>query len=323
MRLPRNSFFPFLIVASVFPLLAVGCSRQLSNTYQGYIEGKYVYVASSQSGRLTDLSVARGQTIEIDRPLFRLENQPEAAAVDRAEFLLRSSEARLADFETGKRPPEVDATRAQLQQAQAQSNQATEILKSDEAQYDAGGIPQTELISARATAETDAAAVRQLENELTVATLPARDQQIKAQTEQVEADRAALREATWNLRQKEVSSPRAGLVFDTIYRVGEWVPAGSPVVELLPPENVEVRFFVPEPVVGRLRIGQQLAVNCDGCAAGIGAHITFVSPESEYTPPIIYSDERRSKLVFMIIAKPSVQQAMEFHPGQPVGVTLR
>ena len=316
--------FPYRLfgVTVGLSLLAAGCAHRRTNVYQGYVEGKYVYVASSQSGRLTELAVARGRTVEAGQPLFGLESDPQADAVERAQAVLRASLARLADLKTGKRPPEVDATRAQLLQAQAQHRQAAQILTSEEAQYQAGGIARTELINARATADYDAALVRQLQNELTVASLPARDQEVKAQAEQVEADRAALREARWDLGQKAVTSPRDGLVFDTLYRVGEWVPAGTPVVQLLPPGNVELRFFVPETVLGALRVGQPVTANCDACAANIAAHITFISPESEYTPPIIYSNERRSKLVFLVIAKPSHERATELHPGEPVEVTL-
>ena len=137
-------------------------------------------------------------------------------------------------------------TRAQLMQALAGKKEADQILASDEAQYLAGGIPQTDLINAQAAAESNTAKVRELEASLAVDALPAREQQIKAQLSQVAADRASLADATWKLQQKEIASPRRGLVFDTLYRVGEWVAAGNPVVELLPPENLEIRFFVPE-----------------------------------------------------------------------------
>ena len=165
--------------------------------------------------------------------------------------------------------------------------------------------------------------VRQVESQLVVAALPARDQQIHAQADQVATDRAALQQAKWKLQQKEIASPRDGLVFDTLYREGEWVAAGNPVVQVLPPENLEVRFFVPEPLVGKVRIGQDISVHCDGCSAAVSARITFVSTQSEYTPPIIYSNENRSKLVFMVIAKPPLDKAAALHPGQPLEVTLQ
>ena len=100
-------------------------------------------------------------------------------------------------------------------------------------------------------------------------------------------------------------------MFDTLYREGEWVAAGNPVVELLPPDNVEIRFFVPEIVARQTTTRpQRLSVHCDGCdVKHLPAQITFISPQSEYTPPVIYSNDNRSKLVFLVIAKPAVERA--------------
>ena len=167
---------------------------------------------------------------------------------------------------TGKRPPEKDVIAAQLAQAKVENQKAVDLLKSYESQYAAGGVPMTEVITARAAVNSDAAVVRQYQSDLVVAALPGRDEQIKAQANQVAADQAALAQATWKLQQKEIASPRNGLVFDTLYREGEWVAAGNPIVQLLPPENIEVRFFVPEPMVGKLKMGQRITVHCDGCA---------------------------------------------------------
>ena len=94
-------------------------------------------------------------------------------------------------------------------------------------------------------------------------------------------------------------------------------------MRLLPPENIKVRFFVPESLVGTLSIGKNVVLHCDGCPADIPARVTFISTESEYTPPIIYSNETRSKLVYMIEARPPADKAPDLHPGQPVEVKLR
>jgi HlyD family secretion protein len=311
-----------ILVLSAMAAGATSCSRGRPSSYQGYVEGKFVYVSSSQSGRLDSVSVERGDQVAAGHPLFGLDDEPEASAMRQAHQTLLSSESKLADLQAGKRPPEVDVTRGQLAQAVAQQKQAEAILESDEAQFRSGGIPRTELINAQAAADVSAAKVQELQADLQVAALPAREQQIKAQIQQVAADRAAQAQAAWRIGQKRILSPRQGLVFDTLYREGEWVSAGNPVVELLPPENLEIRFFVPETLVGRLRTGEDIRVQCDGCSSAVPATITFVSPQSEYTPPVIYSNENRSKLVFMIIAKPPIEKAAELHPGQPVEVEL-
>jgi HlyD family secretion protein len=317
----RNRYL-LLGVALGVVLIIAGCSRQQAAGYQGYIEGKFVYVASPESGRLEHLPVARGQTVALGQPLFAFDHEPEGSALHEAQQLLRSSRAKLADLQAGKRPEEIAVTQAQLAQALAQKKQAEQILASDEAQLRAGGIAQTDVISAQGAADTSAAKVKELEADLAVDSLPAREEQIREQENQVAANRASLAEAAWRLQQKEIPSPRQGLVFDTLYREGEWVSAGSPVVQLLPPENLEIRFFVPEPVVGKLKVGENVNVQCDRCSSAVPAIVTFISPQCEYTPPVIYSNENRSKLVFMIIAKAPAEKSALLHPGQPVEVTL-
>ncbi|NDP44013.1 MAG: HlyD family secretion protein, partial [Aromatoleum sp.] len=119
-----------------------------------------------------------------------------------------------------------------------------------------------------------------------------------------------------------VASPATGLVDDTYFVVGDWVPAGGPVASVLPPGNVKVRFFVAETVLGRLKHGQSVTVACDGCAAPVSATIVFISDRAEFTPPVLYSKDNRTKFVYLVEAKPSPQDAVKLHPGQPVDVTL-
>jgi len=320
------SSLPFRLMLVCFLAVAAllsGCSRNSGRGFEGYVEGKYVYVASPQGGRLDELSVNRGDVVDISHPLFTLDREPEAAALQQAEETLRADEARLSDIQTGKRPPEIDVIRAQLAQALSERQKSIDLLKSYEKQFAAGGISETDLIIARAAVQSNDAIVRQYQSDLDVAELPGREQQLKAQANVIAADRAAVQQARWKLQQKQIASPRNGLVFDTLYRPGEWVSAGSPIVQLLPPENVEVRFFVPETTVGSLKLGQNVSVHCDGCSSDVSAAVTFISNQVEYTPPVIYSNENRSKLVFMVIAKPSVDKAPVLHPGQPLEVTLQ
>ncbi|MCP3708498.1 HlyD family efflux transporter periplasmic adaptor subunit [Paraburkholderia sp. CNPSo 3274] len=304
-------------------LVLAACSRHGSAGWQGYAEGEYVYLASSQSGTLTHLEVQRGQTVAANALAFALDSVEEAAARDEAQHRLTAAQQQLADLQTGKRPPEVRVNEAQLAQAEANARKAAIQLTRDEAQLRAGGIAQAQLDDSRAQAASTAAQVRELQNQVRVANLPGRTAQIAAQAADVEAARASLAQAQWRLDQKRVSVPSGGLVYDTLFRVGEWVQAGNPVVQMLPPQNVKVRFFVPETIVGSLAPGRKVNVRCDGCAAQVPATITWISNAAEYTPPVIYSNENRAKLVFMIEAHPSAQDAVKLHPGQPVEVTLQ
>jgi HlyD family secretion protein len=305
------------------PVALAGCSHEGSSSFQGYVEGEYVYIASPVGGRLDRLAVQRGQTVDGKAALFELESDQEAAAKLQADQQLKAAESQLADLRTGKRKPEVEVVQAQLVQAIAAEEQAALQLRRDEAQFKAGGISRGQLEDSRGNEAIKAGRVRELSEQLEVAKLPARDEQIRAQMAQVEAARAAVTQSSWKLDQKRVATSQGGLVVDTMYRVGEWVPAGSPVVRLLPPGNLKVRFFVPEPITGGLKPGRNISIHCDGCSADVPAVVTYVANDPEYTSPIIYSNETRAKLVYMVEARPSVADAPRLRPGQPVGVTLQ
>ena len=315
----RHNALALLIVAAILG----GCSGDQSAAYQGYVEGEYVHVASPVGGRLERLLVQRGQTVEAKGRLFELEADQETAAKRQADEQLKASQAQLADLRVGRRNPELDVAKAQLAQAVAAEQQAAQQLKRDEAQFEVGGIPRAQLEDSRANHAIKAARVRELQGQLDVSQLPAREDQIRAQDAQVAAARAASSQSSWRLDQKHVAATEGGLVVDTLYREGEWVPPGSPVVRMLPPKNVKVRFFVPQAVAGGLKPGRNVGLRCDGCGDDVPATVSYIASEPEYTPPVIYSNETRAKLVFMVEARPSVENAGRLRPGQPVAVTLR
>jgi HlyD family secretion protein len=310
---------PIVLVSAVL----CACSGEAPTTYQGYVEGEYVHLASPVGGRLERLLVQRGQTVEAKAPLFQLEDDQETAEREQAQEQLKAAQAQLSDLRQGKRNPELDVAEAQLAQARAAESQAAQQLKRDEAQFEVGGIARAQLDDSRANHAITAARARELAGQLELLRLPARTDQIRAQNAQVAAARAATDQSAWRLDQKHVAASQGGLVVDTLYREGEWVPAGSPVVRMLPPANVKVRFFVPEAVAGTLKPGRAVSLRCDGCESPVTAQVGYIAAEPEYTPPVIYSNETRAKLVFLVEARPSVGNASKLRPGQPVAVTLQ
>jgi len=152
----------------------------------------------------------------------------------------------------------------------------------------------------------------------TPGTASVRDLQLSRSARDQDSQRLA--EAQWNYAQKAQTAPQTGIVFDTLYRQGEWVEAGHPVVQLLPPENIEVRAFVPERVIGTLHAGDQAKVFVDGVDAPFIGTLRFIFPKSEFTPPVIYSEESREKLVYMVEIDFDPATAVKLHPGQPVDV---
>lgn len=131
---------------------------------------------------------------------------------------------------------------------------------------------------------------------------------------------ARLAAAKTRLVRRRSLSPVTGLVQQVYYRAGETVPASRPIISLLPPGNVKVRFYVPEPMLARLAIDDPISFSCDGCPAGMTGKISFISQYAEYTPPVIYSQQERHKLLYLVEALPNDPGALRV--GQPVDVTV-
>ena len=311
------------LLAPAFACLAAlaACSDKPAGYYPGYIEGEYVRVASPLGGTLLQLAVERGAQVAKDAPLFALESEQERAARAEAEARVRQAQSTLANLEKARRPPEIAAVQAQLAQAQASLRQSQADLARTEKLVADKFLPPQQRDQALAARDRDRGRVAELTEQVRIANLPARTDEIAAANAEVKAASDALAQAQWRIDQKSQTAPAAGLVADTLYRPGEWVAAGAPVVSLLPPGNVKIRFYVPETTLGALRIGDAVGVRCDGCGNEIAAKVRFISPQAEYTPPVIYSRENRAKLVYLVEARPDAPNPA-LHPGLPVEVTL-
>lgn len=317
----RRASLKRLALPCAVALTLTACGDAPTAGYPGYIEAEYVRVGAPLAGTLLQLTVERGGQVAKNAPLFVLESDQERAARAEAEARVRQAQATLANLEKGRRPQEVAAVQAQLAQAQASLRQSeADLVRTNKLVADKFLPPQRhdEALAAR---DRDRARVAELTHQVQIANLPARSDEIAAATAEVRAASDALAQASWRVEQKSQNAPAEGLVVDTLYRPGEWVPAGSPVVSILPPGNVKARFYVPEPIVATLRIGDGVTVRCDGCGADIAAKIRFIAPQAEFTPPVIYSRENRAKLVFLIEAKPDVPNPA-LHPGLPIEVAL-
>ncbi len=302
-------------------VLLAGCAPRSSRTWQGYIEGEFVYVASPISGALTNLAVTRGLEVKAGQLLFELDREPEAAAVREAERRLAQARSQLEDLKKGRRPTEIASLEAQLAKARASSRLSE--LQFDRAQrlFDEQVIASEELDVARAQRDADHAQAESLAADLATARLGSRADEIQAAESDVEALAATWRKAEWALAQKSQSAPTNAWVHDTLYRPGEMVPAGNPIVALLPPTNLKVRFFVPQAELVLLPVGTGVKVHCDGAPAPLSATVSYLSTQAEFTPPVIYSQENRAKLVFMVEAVFSSADARNLRPGQPVDVS--
>lgn len=306
----------------VFAFLAQACSKGGDTLYQGYVEGEFVYVASQLAGRLDELPAQRGAWVRPGDRLFVLEHALEQQGVDRAQANLKKAQDTVNDLKKGLRPEEIDQILARIAQSEAQLALAKLEMDRRAALLSTGAVAKEDYDQARTTYLSAKGALEDFKAQLATGKLGSRIDQILAAQAQVNASQADLDQARWYLDQKLQNSSLDALVFDLIHYLGEWVQAGSPVIKLLPPANVKVRFFIPETDLGKVTVGQTITVRCDGCPKPFTGTVSFIFPQAEYTPPVIYSQDFRAKLVFMVEARFEPETARALKPGQPVDVSL-
>ena len=260
-------------------LFLSACGEKPNDAWLGYGEGDYAFISAPQPGWVTDMHVERGQMVQPGQLLFTLDSTGQLASRDQAQAALVQARASLAQEESNHNFTQIELQR---QNRLARDNAGTPELR-DQA----------------------------VNNEKQSA---ARIAQLRAQIGQMEA---SLSGAAYGLSQRKVVALAQGPVQDIYFRPGEYVPASTPVLSMLPPANVYVRFFVPETQLARVHLGQKVRVSCDGCKP-MDATITFIAAQEEFTPPVIFSVNNREKLVFKLEAR--APGGLPVHPGQPVDV---
>jgi len=298
-------------------LLLAGCDQSTSTGLLGYVEADYVYAAPVSGGRIVEVAVKRGDTVAAGAKLFTLDAIDETAKRDQAVAALEKAKADLADLRIGERPEELAVIQAQLDAAKASMALSVPRAERRRTMVKTNIVGAEELDEAESALLMDRGHIAEYTARLAAAKLPARADQITAAEHAVTEAEAALASAQWALDQRQITAAAAGRIEDVYFRPGEEVNAGAAVLQLLPPPNLKLRLYVPEPQLGRYKMGEKLAIACDGCAKGQTATISFIATTAEFTPPVIYSRESRAKLVYLIEARPD-DPALSWHPGQPI-----
>ena len=302
--------------------MLAGCDRPEPAAMTGWVEADLVYVSAPAAGMLQQIEVKRGARVDAQAPLFYLDADAESLSRLQSEAQAAQAQAQALNLKSGRRAPELAAVAQQLAQAQAAQSASAAALARNEQLVTQGFISAGVLDELGAAAARDAARVSELQAQLKVAQLAARPQEIAAADAALRAARAQIALATWREEQRAQSAPVAALVYDVLYRRGERVPANAPVVVLLPDGALKLRLFAPQALLARIAVDSRVAVSCDGCPPDLAARVTFVSPQAEFTPPVIYSNDSRSKLVFLVEARLEGDAAQQLKPGQPVDVRL-
>jgi len=307
-------------ITGLLALFLPGFGVEAVPQYNGYIEADYVYAAAAGTGRIATLPAIEGSLVTKGTLLFSLESDNQAAALRAAEAREAVAEATWRNLETGSRQQEIDVIRASLSKALADQTLAAATLERSLKLKQAGVSSAAKVDSDQAALDSANAEVAQLKAQLAVAELPARDAQLVGAKASLEAAQADTDRARVDLADRLVFAPTGGLVERVYYRAGEVAAAGAPVISLLPPGAMKARFFIPEPDRMQFKLGDVFALACDGCPAGIKAQMTYMASDPQHTPPIIYSRDERTRLVFM--AEAQILGAARLLPGQPVTLTV-
>ncbi len=293
------------------------------DSFVGFVEGEYVEVAPVTTARLNQLLVQRGDVLKAGDLIAVQESSDARSALSQAQANLEQAQAQLANLQLGKRPEEIAVIEAELSSARvalAQSERDKERLT----QLSAAGqfVSASDLDQAITAQETAAANLQQIQANLEVAKLSAREDEIKSASASVALARAQLENAKWLLSEREIYAPAEGLVTQILKRAGETSGPSAPVIQLLPDNGRLVTFFVPEALRSGLQLGQSVELDCSGCEPPTDVVITYLGQEVEYSPPVIYSADRRQELVYRVEAR-SGSNSLQLAPGQIVDVLLK
>jgi HlyD family secretion protein len=312
------------MIARVFLLAAAlalaACGKTDTGRMQGWVEADFVFVGPDEVGRVQTLNVREGDAVAAGAPLFSVDDDLQEADVHTASAQVAEARARLARLESAQqRKEEVAVLQAQEKRAESAVALSNAELDRQNTLSARGVAAQAQVDIARANSARDKAALEEVKRQITVAQLASRDEDIQASRESLAAAQARRNAAETKLTRRKLAAPADGIVQQIYYRPGEMVPAGRPVVAILPPGNIKIRFFVAEAMLAKIAYGDSIEVTCDGCKP-VSAKVSFMARAAEYTPPVIYSLEERNKLVFMVEARTDTADGLRV--GQPVQVSL-
>jgi HlyD family secretion protein len=309
-----------LLICVVLPLLTA-CRASTPAGFQGWVEAETMFIGPEDTGRIVQLAVAEGQEVKTGDFLFAIDPAVQNADFEAATASLQQATARLARVENAQqRPEEIAVLQASQRQMQAAAEFSAGELARVRALNERNVSSRQQLDQAQANADRDHAALENVTRQIEVARLSGRTEDIDAARFVVAQAKAQVTSAKARVERARVHATISGRVQEIYFRPGEVVATGKPVVSILPPGQVKLRFFVAESVLPSMRIGGAVTVTCDGCDKDIRATISFISQSAEFTPPVIYSLEERQKLVYKIEARPAVPDRLRV--GQPVTVRL-
>lgn len=276
----RLGISAYLIAVS---LLLVACEQNTPITWAGYVEEDSIDVSSEVAGKLKQVFVSKGQTVNTGEALFQLDENPEKIQVNEAQARIATQDQKIIE------------AKSQFKLAQRELQRTERLAKTG--------------ISSQSSLDTAHALQTQTQA------------RYQARKEELNALQAAKKHLTWILSRKHQIAPTTGIIDDIWYEPGNFIAAGKPVLRLRPEDGITLRFFVPETKLSQLKLGSLVQVSAHGIA-NFSATVSGIAAEPEFTPPVLYAEGSRSKLMFWIEAKPESKVIGTLHPGLPIDVSM-
>jgi len=299
-------------------LLLAGCEEPDDGLIYGYAEGRFRLLAPTAEGRLTAVLAAAGEEVAAGAVVARLDDSVEKARLAEAEAHAAAARERYADAAKGGREAEVQAARDVLAQAEASAKRTADDLERIRSLFRRGVVARAQLDAAEAAAQEAASRVAEQRQRLALVEMPARENALRALAADRDAAAAAVDATREALARRQVEAPEAGRIERVLREAGEMAGPNAPFVRYLPAGAMMAIGFVPEPDLGAYRLGDRLAVACDGCAEGLVATVSSISEDAAFTAPAIFSDRERARLVFRLEARFAPDAA-----APPSGAPLR
>jgi HlyD family secretion protein len=314
---PRTPRTTQIFLAALAAALAGACSQQPPADRvraSGQIEATDVQVAAQVGGRLIELRVGEGDRVKAGDLVARLDTADAQLALTRAQadrdqaaaqlrLLLagaRVEDIRQADAQVATSEADVEAADAELAAAQADVDRFDALLASNSGSRKQRDDAVTRRDVAKARAQGARDRVRAAREGASRLRAGSRREEIDAARARVAAAVAQL--AIWEkaIADASVLAPMAGVVSEKLADVGEILQPRAPIVSVADLDHVWANVYVDEPVVPRLRLGQQATLFTDAGGAGLPGTVSYISSKAEFTPRNVQTAEDRSKLVYRI-----------------------
>jgi HlyD family secretion protein len=309
-------------------------NREKGLFYSGTIETTQANLSFQIPGRVFKVNFQEGQPVtkdqviaELERAEFESRYAQAKANLDRAQKTKQQLETVL-DINKNTLPSEVARAAANVKSVKDTLKDAEKNYQRFEDLFSKGVITEKERDSMKLVYDVAKSRLAESESVLklaqgNLAKIDAVKQDVEVATAQINSVNASLNQASIQLAYTQLKSPMDGVITSRNIEPGETVNIGREVITISDLSRVDLKIFVDETEIGKVRPGQKVDVKVDTFPdktyTGV---VSFISPEGEFTPKIIQTKKERVKLVYQVkvsLANPN----FELKSGMPADAWLR